>query len=151
MIAEAQQLIERAMELRCVGPYLLQAAIASIHADAPDFAATDWHQIAALYEVLQRIDTSAVVALNRAVAIGMRDGPQAGLTNIQSAMAKGNLDSYYLAHAARGEMQRRLGLTLAARASYQRALDSTSQPAERKLLQRRLAELASSSAPETPR
>jgi RNA polymerase sigma-70 factor, ECF subfamily len=151
MIAEAQQLIEHAMELRCVGPYLLQAAIASIHVEATDFGATDWHHIAALYEVLQRIDPSPVVALNRAVAIGMRDGPQAGLTNIEATMAKGNLDSYYLAHAALADMQRRLGLTVAARTSYQRALELTSQPAERKLLQRRLAELKGGSAPEIAR
>jgi RNA polymerase sigma-70 factor (ECF subfamily) len=151
MIAEAQQLIAHAMEQRRVGPYLLQAAIASIHAEAPEFGATDWHQIAALYEVLHRIDPSSVVALNRAVAIGMRDGPQDGLTNIETTMAKGNLDSYYLAHAARADMQRRLGLTVAARISYQRALELTSQPAERKLLQRRLAELECGSAPETPR
>jgi RNA polymerase sigma-70 factor (ECF subfamily) len=123
-----------------VGPYLLQAAIASIHAEAPEFGATDWHQIAALYEALQRIDPSPIVALNRAVAIGMRDGPQAGLTNIEATMAKG-LDSYHLAHAARADMQRRLGLTVTARTSYQRALELTSQPSERKLLQRRLAEL----------
>jgi len=149
-IADAQQLIEHAMKLQRVGPYLLQAAIASIHAEAPDFGATDWHQIAALYEVLQRIDPSPVVALNRAVAIGLRDGPRAGLTNIEATMAKGSLDSYYLAHAARADMQRRLGLTAAARTSYQRALELTSQPAERKLLHRRLAELESGSAPGDP-
>ena len=122
-IAEAQLLIDRAMKLRHVGPYLLQAAIASVHAQAPDFVTTDWRQIAALYEVLQRVDPSPLVALNRAVAIGMCDGPQAGLTNIDACMSNGTLDSYYLAHAARADMQRRLGLTVPARESYRRALE----------------------------
>lgn len=141
-ITEAQRLIEGALRSRCVGPYILQAAIAAVHAQAPSGGATDWTQIAALYDVLHRVDPSSVVALNRAVAMGMRDGPEAGLANIEAVLAQGRLDDYHLAHAARADMQRRLGLTEAARASYQRALELTRQPAERRFLQARLTQLA---------
>ena len=141
-IAEAQALIERALAARRVGPYLLQAAIASVHAEAPTLGATDWPQIVGLYDVLHRIDPSPVVTLNRAVAIGMRDGPGAGLAAIEAALRQGGLDDYHLAHAARADTQRRLGLVDAARASYQRALALTRQPAEQRFLQARLAGLA---------
>ena len=141
-IAEAQGLIERAMGMRRVGPYLLQAAIAAVHAEAPSAGATDWPQIVALYEVLRRVDASPVVALNRAVSLGMRDGPEAGLAAIEAVLGQGALDGYYLAHAARADMQRRLGLVEAARTSYQRALDLTRQPAEQRFLQTRLTQLA---------
>ena len=140
-IAAAQRLIGRAMQSRRVGPYILQAAIAAVHAEAPSVGATDWTQIAALYDVLHRIAPSPVVALNRAVAIGMRDGPAAGLTNIETVLGRGRLDDYHLAHAARADMQRRLGLTEAARASYQRALELTRQPAELRFLRQRLTQL----------
>jgi RNA polymerase sigma-70 factor, ECF subfamily len=140
-IADAQRLIERAMRSRRVGPYILQAAIAAVHAEAPGVGETDWTQIAALYDVLHRVAPSPVVALNRAVAIGMRDGPEAGLTNIEAVLGRGRLDDYHLAHAARADMQRRLGLTEAARASYQRALELTRQPAELRFLRRRLTQL----------
>jgi len=140
-IADARRLIERAMQSRRVGPYILQAAIAAVHAEAPGVGATDWTQIAALYDVLHRVAPSPVVALNRAVAIGMRDGPEAGLTNIEAVLSRGRLDDYHLAHAARADMQRRLGLTEAARASYQRALELTRQPAELRFLRQRLTQL----------
>ena len=140
-IANAQRLIERAMQSRRVGPYILQAAIAAIHAEAPGADETDWTQIAALYDVLHRVAPSPVVALNRAVAIGMRDGPEAGLTNIEAVLGRGGLDDYHLAHAARADMQRRLGLSEAARASYQRALELTRQPAELRFLRQRLTQL----------
>ena len=140
-IADAQRLIERAMRSRRVGPYILQAAIAAVHAEAPGVSETDWTQIAALYDVLHRVAPSPVVALNRAVAIGMRDGPEAGLTNIEAVLGRGRLDDYHLAHAARADMQRRLGLTEAARASYQRALELTRQPAELRFLRQRLTQL----------
>ena len=140
-IANAQRIIERAMQSRRVGPYILQAAIAAVHAEAPGVGATDWTQIAALYDVLHRVAPSPVVALNRAVAIGMRDGPEAGLTNIEAVLSRGRLDDYHLAHAARADMQRRLGLTEAARASYQRALELTRQPAELRFLRQRLTQL----------
>jgi RNA polymerase sigma-70 factor, ECF subfamily len=140
-IAEAQALIERALVARRVGPYLLQAAIAAVHAEAPGDGETDWAQIVGLYGVLGRVAPSPVVALNRAAAIASRDGPEAGLAAIDAVLAQGNLDGYHLAHAARADMQRRLGLEEAARASYRRALELTRQPAERRFLERRLAQL----------
>ena len=146
-IAEAQALIERAMLARRVGPYLLQAAIAALHAEAPSDAATDWPQIVALYDVLLRVDPSPVVALNRAAAVAKRDGAEAGLLAIEAVMAHGELDDYYLAHAARADMQRRLGLTEAARSSYARALELTRQPAERRFLEARLAAILQACAP----
>jgi RNA polymerase sigma-70 factor (ECF subfamily) len=141
-IAEAQGLIERALVSRRFGPYLLQAAVAAVHAEAPSVGETDWAQIVTLYDVLLRVDPSPVVALNRAAALGMRDGPEAGLESIDAALEQGGLDDYHLAHSARADMQRRLGLAKAARASYQRALELTRQPAERRFLQARLSQLA---------
>ncbi|APR81732.1 RNA polymerase sigma-70 factor, ECF subfamily protein [Minicystis rosea] len=140
-IAEAEALIERALGARRVGPYLLQAAIAAVHAQAASAGETDWAQIVALYEVLRRVDPSPVVALNGAVAVGMRDGPAAGLAAIDAVLGRGGLDDYHLAHAARADMQRRLGLTAAAQASYRRALTLTRQLAERRFLEARLASL----------
>jgi RNA polymerase sigma-70 factor (ECF subfamily) len=141
-IAEAQGLIERALGARRIGPYVLQAAIAAVHVEARSVDETDWAQIVALYDVLRRVDPSPVVALNRAAAIGMRDGPAAGLASIEAVLGQGGLDDYHLAHAARADMQRRLGLAAAARGSYQRALALARQPAERRFLQARLAQLA---------
>jgi RNA polymerase sigma-70 factor (ECF subfamily) len=141
-IAEAQGLIERARRVRRVGPYVLQAAIAAVHVEGASFGETDWSQIVWLYEVLRRADPSLVVALNHAVAIGMRDGPETGLASIEAVLAEGGLDDYHLAHAARADMQRRLGLVDAARASYQRALALARHPAEHRFLKRRLAQLA---------
>jgi RNA polymerase sigma-70 factor (ECF subfamily) len=141
LIAEAQGLIERALVARRVGPYLLQAAIAAVHAEASSDGQTDWDQIVALYDVLGRVDPSPVVALNRAAALGRRDGPEAGLAAIEAVLGQGGLDGYHLAHAARADLQRRLGHAEAARASYQRALELTRQPAERRFLQARLARL----------
>jgi len=140
-IAKAQGLIERALASRRIGPYVLQAAIAGIHAEAPCFGETDWTRIVALYDILSRVDPSPVVALNRAVALAMRDGPEVGLAAIEAVQSRGGLEGYHLAHAARADMQRRLGLTEAARASYERALELTHQPAERQFLQARLAQL----------
>ena len=140
-IAEAGGLIARATASRRLGPFVLQAAIASVHARAASFAATDWTEIVALYDILLRVEPSPVVALNRGAAIAMRDGPHAGLAAIETAMAQGGLDDYALAHSARADMQRRLGLTGPARASYERALACTRQPAERRFLEARLAQL----------
>lgn len=142
LIAEADSLIGRALAARRVGPYVLQAAIAAVHAVAPSVAETDWAEIVALYDVLLRIDPSPVVALNRAAALGMRDGPEAGLLAIEAVLEQGGLGDYHLAHAARADMQRRLGHDEAARASYQRALDLTRQPAERRFLRARLNQLS---------
>ena len=141
LIAQAQALIDQALASRRAGPYLLQAAIAALHAEAPSFDDTDWTQVVALYDVLHRLGPSPVVALNRAAAIGMRDGPQAGLAAIEAAMGQGGLDNYHLAHAARADMQRRLGLASQAGASYRRALELARQPAERRFLAARLAQL----------
>ena len=141
LIAEAESLIGRTMVSRRVGPYVLQAAIAAVHAVAPSFGETNWAEIASLYDVLNRVDPSPVVALNRAAAIGMRDGPEAGLATIEAVLTRGGLDDYHPAHAARADMQRRLGLAEAARTSYRRALELTRQPADRRFLQARLDEL----------
>ncbi|HYP99870.1 MAG TPA: RNA polymerase sigma factor [Polyangiaceae bacterium] len=141
-IAEGQALLDRALKKRSVGPYLLQAAIVAVHTEAASYADTDWTQIVALYDVLRQVDPSPVVALNRAVALGMRDGPNAGLTAIETLLSEGALSEYHLAHAARADLERRLGRTDAARASYQRALELAQQPAERRFLQARLAQLS---------
>jgi RNA polymerase sigma-70 factor (ECF subfamily) len=140
-IAEGKTLVARARSSRRFGPYTLQAAIASVHADAPDVAATDWKQVAALYDVLMRVAPSPVVELNRAVAVTMRDGPDAGLTLVDAILARGDLADYHLAHGARADLCRRLGRTAEARASYEMALTLVRQEPERRFLERRLAEL----------
>src|SRR5918996_1620505 len=140
-IGEGKRLVERALSSRRFGPYTLQAAIAAVHAGAPNAAATDWAEIVGLYDVLVRVETSPVVELNRAVAVAMRDGPEAGLALIDTIFAHGDLAEYHLAHAARADLCRRLGRNSEARASYQRALDLTRQEPERRFLKRRLAEL----------
>ncbi|TMI88874.1 MAG: RNA polymerase sigma factor [Bacillati bacterium ANGP1] len=142
-IAEGLALVERALSSRRVGPYTLQAAIAAVHAEAPRAAATNWDRIVGFYEVLARVDPSPVVDLNLAVAIAMRDGPAAGLSLIDALLARGDLRTYPLAHAARADLCRRLGRTAEARASYERALVLTRQETERRFLQKRLAELQS--------
>ena len=141
LIAEGAALVERALSSRRFGPYTLQAAIAAVHAEAPDAAATDWAQIVGLYDVLARADPSPVVELNRAAAVAMRDGPLAGLTLIDAILARGDLADYYPAHAARADLCRRLGRRAEARASYERALGLTRLEPERRFLERRLGEL----------
>ena len=140
-IGEGIALVERALSSRRFGPYTLQAAIAAVHAEAPEAAATDWAQIVGLYDVLVRVEPSPVVELNRAVAVAMRDGPEAGLVLIDAILAGGELTDYRLAHAARADLCRRLGRTAEARSAYQRALSLTRQEPERRFLERRLAEL----------
>ena len=140
-IAEGAALVDRSLATRRIGPYTLQAAIASVHARARTAAATDWAQIASLYDVLLRVDPSPVVALNRAAAVAMRDGPAAGLALIDEILVRGDLADYHLAHAARAELCRRLGRTAEARASYERALALTRLEPERRFLERRLAAL----------
>jgi RNA polymerase sigma-70 factor (ECF subfamily) len=141
LIAEGQTLVARAMSARRIGPYTLQAAIAAVHAGAPTATATDWAEIANLYDVLARVSPSPIVELNRAAAIAMRDGPLAGLELIDAILARGELRDYPLAHSARAELCRRLGRTEQARAAYERALALTQQEPERRFLERRLAEL----------
>jgi RNA polymerase sigma-70 factor (ECF subfamily) len=138
LVSEGAALVERALLSRRFGPYTLQAAIAAVHAEADSAAATDWAQIVALYDVLLRADPSPVVELNRAVAVAMRDGPEAGLTLIDAILARGDLTEYHLAHSARADLCRRLGRSAQARASYERALRLTRQEPERRFLERRL-------------
>jgi RNA polymerase sigma-70 factor (ECF subfamily) len=140
-IAEGVALLEKALNSRRFGSYTLQAAIAAVHAEAESVAATDWRQIVALYNQLVRIQPSPVVLLNRAVAVAMSDGPEAGLTHIDAVLEHGELANYYLAHSARADICRRLGRTAEARSSYEKALALTQQEPERRFLARRLAEL----------
>jgi RNA polymerase sigma-70 factor (ECF subfamily) len=137
-IAEGVALVERALQSRRFGPYTLQAAIAAVHSEATEASATDWPQIVALYTVLSRAAPSPVVELNRAVAIAMRDGPEAGLALIDAILTRGELTSYYLAHSARADLCRRLGRIAEARASYERALALTQSEPERRFLEKRL-------------
>jgi RNA polymerase sigma-70 factor (ECF subfamily) len=144
-IAEGVALLEKALQSgqksRRFGAYTLQAAIAAVHAEAESVAATDWRQIVALYDQLLRVQPSSVVQLNRAVAIAMRDGPEAGLAHIDAVLERGELADYYLAHSARADMYRRLGRTAEARASYEKALALTQQGPERQFLQERIRQL----------
>jgi RNA polymerase sigma-70 factor (ECF subfamily) len=140
-ITEGGSLLQRALSMRQVGPYTIQAAIAAAHAQAPSSAATDWAQIVALYDLLLQVHPSPVVELNRAVAVAMSHGPLAGLNLINGIFARGELENYHLAHAARADFFRRLGQTAEARASYKRALSLTQQEPERRFLGRRLSEL----------
>jgi RNA polymerase sigma-70 factor (ECF subfamily) len=140
-IKDGVALVQEALASRRFGPYTLQAAISSVHAEAPEPAATDWAQIVGLYDVLLRIEPSPVVELNRAVAVAMRDGPAAGVALIDEILARGELANYHLAHSARAELSRRLGRTADARGAYERALELTTQEPERRFIERRLEEL----------
>ncbi len=140
-IAEGVALLEEALKSRRFGAYTLQAAIAAVHAEAVSVAVTDWRQIVALYDRLAQIHPSPVVQLNRAVAIAMCDGPEAGLTHIDAVLEHGELANYYLAHSARADMYRRLGRTAEARSSYEKALALTQQEPERQFLQERIRQL----------
>jgi len=140
-ITEGKTMLERALSSRRFGPYTLQAAIAAVHAEAPNAAATDWAQIVGLYGLLAQVQPSPVVELNHAVAVAMRDGPLAGLELIDAILARGDLADYHLAHSARADLCRRLGKNAEARASYQKALALSRQEPERRFLERRLREL----------
>ena len=140
-IDEGVALVSRALASRRFGPYTLQGAIAAVHAEAPDASATDWAQIVGLYDVLLRVEASAVVELNRGVAVAMRDGPAAGLRLIDELLARGELEDYHLAHAARADLCRQLGRRDDAVAAYRRAFELARQQPERRFIARRLAEL----------
>ena len=140
-IAEGIALVERALRSQRFGPYTLQAAIAAVHAEAPDTTSTDWPQIVALYTVLAGIDPSPVVELNRAAAVAMRDGPAAGLALIDAILSRGELADYHLAHSARADLHRRLGNVAEARTAYEKALTLSQQEPERLFLEKRLQEL----------
>ena len=141
-IEEGATLIRRSLASRRFGPYTVQAAIAAVHSDAREPEATDWAQIVGLYDVLLRMEPSPIVELNRAVAVAMRDGPEAGLALVDALLDRGELADYRLAHATRADLCRRLGRTEAARESYERALALTRQEAEQRFLQKRLDELS---------
>lgn len=142
LIAEGDILVLQALRSRRFGAYALQAAIAAVHAEAPNAAATDWAQIVGLYDALLRISPSPVIELNRAVALAMRDGPAAGLALIEALLERGELADYHLAHAAQADLYRRLGRSGEARAAYRRALHLARQGPDRQFLQRRLDQLA---------
>jgi RNA polymerase sigma-70 factor (ECF subfamily) len=140
-IREGTALVQRALAAAEVGPYSIQAAIAAVHANAPSSAETDWRQIVALYDLLLRAEPSPVVELNRAVAVAMRDGAEAGLTLVDTILARGDLQGYHLAHATKADLCRRLGRKAEACAAYERALSLTQQGPERRFLERRVTEL----------
>ncbi len=141
-IAEGTALLQRALATQNFGAYTLQAAISSVHAAAATAAATDWGEIVGWYDVLLRLEPTPVVELNRAVAVAMRDGPRAGLELVNDLLGRGELADYHLAHAARADLCRRLGLGGDARAAYERALELTQLEPERRFLRKRLAELS---------
>lgn len=140
-IEEGSELIMRAFSSRHLGAYTLQAAISAVHASAPSPAETDWEEIVGLYDLLLRANPSAVVELNRAVAVAMRDGPEAGLAIVEAILERGELVDYHLIYSARADLCRRLGQTEQARIAYQQALNLARQEPERRFLERRLAEL----------
>ncbi len=142
MIAEGIGLVRQALLSGRFGSYTLQAAIAAVHAVAASVEATDWPQIVQLYDMLVEVGPSPVVELNRAIAVAMRDGPEAGLTLINALLDQGELEEYHPAHAVRADLNRRLGRLEEAAASYRRALKLARQEPERRYLKRRLAEIS---------
>jgi RNA polymerase sigma-70 factor (ECF subfamily) len=140
-IDEGQQWVTQAFALQQFGPYLIQAAIAAIHANAATPEATDWGEIVGLYDLLAQVSPSPVVELNRAVAVSMREGPAVGLELVDAILTRGDLTDYHLAHATRADFCRQLGNTAEARSSYQQALELVRQEPERRFLEGRLAEL----------
>jgi RNA polymerase sigma-70 factor (ECF subfamily) len=140
-IQEGTALVQRALAAGEVGPYSIQAAIAAVHANASSAADTDWRQIVTLYDLLLRAEPSPVIELNRAVAVAMRDGPEAGLNLVDTLLARGDLDGYHLAYAAKADLCRRLGRKAEAVAAYERALSLSLQEPERRFLERRLSDL----------
>jgi RNA polymerase sigma-70 factor (ECF subfamily) len=141
LIAEGAELLERAFSTGELGPYTIQAAIASVHALAPSTATTNWTQIVTLYDLLLQAQPSPVIELNRAVAVAMRDGAEVGLALVDEILARGDLANYHLAHATQADLYRRLGRDAEARAAYERALSLAQQEPERRFLERRLGEL----------
>lgn len=141
MIEEGLSLVARAFSARQPGLYSLQAAIAALHAEAKSAEVTDWAQIAGLYTLLLRINPSPVIALNRAVAIAMHNGPEAGLQQIDAILERGELKDYHLAYSARAELCRKTGRTSEARTSWERALSLAQQEPERRFIERKLREL----------
>jgi len=141
-IQRADQLVRQALLSRRFGPYTLQAAIAAVHAQSPSSAETDWQEIVGLYDLLMQHMPTPIVALNRAAALAMRDGPEAGLQALEPLMENKALKGYHLAHAALADMHRQLGHQDAAAQAYTQALALATQPAEKRFLQQRLAALS---------
>ncbi len=141
LATEGARLVETSLSSQRFGAYTIQAAIAAVHAQSPSPAGTDWNEIVGLYDLLLQADPSPVVALNRATAVAMRDGPAAGLELIDTILRDGHLEDYHLAHSARAELCRRLGRRTDAEAAYRKALALTKQQPERRFLERRLAEI----------
>lgn len=150
LIARGVELVESSLRSRRIGPYALQAAIAALHAQATDFASTDWAQIVGLYELLLRMQPSPVIALNRAAAVAMRDGPDAGLVLLDALATEGALQNYHLLHAARADLLRRLDRPGEARAAYLQALALVEQEPEQRFLQSRLEECEAQLSRRTP-
>src|SRR5688500_1390376 len=140
-IVEGAALVRDAFSTQRLGPYSIQAAIAAVHAEAARPEDTDWREVVGLYDLLLRLTPSPVVALNRSVALAMRDGPEAGLAALDALLASGELEGYQLAHAARADFCRRLGRHTEARAAYTRAIQLTAQGPARRFLEKRLAAL----------
>jgi RNA polymerase sigma-70 factor (ECF subfamily) len=141
-IAEALPLVKEALGGR-PGPFALQAAIAAQHCQAARAEDTDWPEIARLYDLLERLQPSPIVSLNRAVAVAMVDGPRPALALIDALTAAGDLDGYHLLHAARADLLRRVGSNVEAAKSYERALALVTNESERRFLKRRLGEVQS--------
>ena len=142
-IAEALPFVDEALR-GSAGPYALQAAIAAVHCRAARAEDTDWRQIVQLYDVLERVQPSPIVSLNRAVAVAMADSPRSGLALIDALSASNDLDDYHLLHAARADLLRRIGWPAEAAKSYERALSFVTNDSERRYLERRLREVQSS-------
>lgn len=141
MIGEGLSLLKQTFSSNRIGPYTLQAAIAAVHTKAKNFEDTDWARIAGLYDLLFRLTPSPVIELNRAVAIAMRDGAEAGLKQIDTILNRGELTDYHLAHSARAELCRKLGRTSEAKASWERALTLAQQEPERRFIEQKIREL----------
>lgn len=141
LIEEGKRLVEQSLATRRFGVYTIQAAISAVHADARKAADTDWSQIVALYDVLLRADPSTIVELNRAVAVAMRDGAEAGLDTVDAIVSRGELENYHLLHSTHGELLRRTGRMVEAEAAFRRALELARQEPERQFLEAKLREL----------
>jgi RNA polymerase sigma-70 factor (ECF subfamily) len=140
-IKEGIALVRQSLATKRFGFYTLQAAISAVHAEAPSADATDWHQVVSLYSVLLQLEPSPVIELNRAVAVAMRDGPQAGLRLVDAILNRGELKDYHLSHATRGELLRRAGQQQEAIAAFEQALALAKQLPEQRMLRRKIEQL----------
>jgi RNA polymerase sigma-70 factor (ECF subfamily) len=142
-IAEALPLVKAALA-STAGPFAIQAAIAALHCQAARPEDTDWRQIVRLYGILENLQPSPIVSLNRAVAVAMAEGPEKALPMIDAIAATNDLETYHLLHAARADLLRRLGLRAEAAKSYRRALQLATNESERRFLERRVREMGGS-------